>query len=60
MISGLAEIVRPQEASPMAKRHRVLRIDLAKQISHVVGPDETGKIVLHLRLTWQALLPLGM
>jgi transposase len=44
----------------MAKRHRVLRIDLAKQISHVLGLDETGKIVLRKRFTWQTLLPFVM
>jgi hypothetical protein len=60
MISGSAEIIRPQEAGPMAKQHRVLRIDLAKQISHVLGPDATEKIVLRKRLTWQTLLPLVM
>jgi hypothetical protein len=60
MISGSAEIIRPQEASPTAKRHRVLGIDLATQIFHVVGLDETRKIVLRKRLTWQALLPFIM
>jgi hypothetical protein len=41
----------------MAKKHRVLGIDLAKQIFHVVVLVETGKIALRKRLTWQALLP---
>jgi hypothetical protein len=57
MISGSGEIIRPQEASPVAKKLRVLGIDLAKQIFHVVVLVETGKIALRKRLTWQALLP---
>jgi hypothetical protein len=35
----------------MEKKLRVLGMDIAKQIFHVVGMDETGKIVLRKRLT---------
>jgi hypothetical protein len=41
----------------MMKNLRVLGSDMAKQIFHIAGMDETGKIVLRARLTWQALLP---
>jgi hypothetical protein len=41
----------------MAKNLRILGSDMAKQIFHAVGMDETGKIVLRTRLKWQALLP---
>jgi hypothetical protein len=51
LISGSGEIIRPQEASPMAKNLRVLGSDMAKQIFSVAGMDETGKIVLRTRLT---------
>jgi hypothetical protein len=49
MISGLGEIIRPQEASPMEKHLTVLGIDSAKQMFHIVGMDDTGKIVLRKR-----------
>jgi hypothetical protein len=39
MISAPGEIIRPQEASPMEKILRVLGIDIAKQIFHVVGDE---------------------
>ncbi len=57
MISGPGEIIRAQEASPMEKNHRVLGIDMAMQIFHPVGLDETGQIVWRKRPTRQALLP---
>jgi hypothetical protein len=60
MIPGSAEIIRAQEASPMAGKLRVLGIDLAKQIFHVVGLDQTRTSVLRKRLTRQALLPFTM
>lgn len=41
----------------MEKHLRVLGIDIAKQIFHVVGMDETGNIVLRKRLPRGALMP---
>jgi transposase len=41
----------------MEQNFRVLGIDIAKQIFHVVATDETGQIVLRKRLTRQAQLP---
>ena len=35
----------------------VLGIDIAKQVFHVVGMDETGTIVWRKRLTRSALMP---
>jgi transposase len=57
MISAPSEIIRPQEASPMEKNLRVLGIDIAKQIFHIVGMDDTGNIVLRKRLPRGALMP---
>jgi hypothetical protein len=57
MVSGAGAIIRPQRASPIEKKHRVRGIDVAKQIFHVVGMDETGEIVLRKRLTRQVLQP---
>jgi len=56
MVSGAGAIIRPQRASPI-KKHRVRGIDVAKQIFHVVGMDETGEIGLRKRLTMQVLQP---
>jgi transposase len=41
----------------MKKHLRVLGIDIAKQIFHVVGMDDTGTIVLRKRLPRGALMP---
>lgn len=41
----------------MGKHLRVLGIDLAKPMFHVVGMDETGHMVLRKRLPRGALLP---
>jgi hypothetical protein len=49
MIAAPGEIIRPQEASPMAKPLRVWGIDMAKPMFHLVGLDDTGKIVLRKR-----------
>src|ERR671932_948583 len=46
-----------QKASPMKQHPRVLGIDLAKRIFHLVGMDDAGHIVLKKRLTREALLP---
>jgi transposase len=44
-----SEIIEPQEASPMQKR-RVVGIDMAKQVFHLVGMDEHGTILVRKRL----------
>jgi len=36
---------------------RVLGIDLATQLFHVVGMDDTGNVVQRKRLTRRALMP---
>jgi hypothetical protein len=57
MISAPGDIIRPQEASPMEKTLRVLGIDIAKPMFHVVGMDEIGTIVWRKRLPRGALMP---
>jgi hypothetical protein len=49
MMSAPGAIMRPQEASPMEKNLRVVGIEIAKQMFHVVGMDDTGTIVLRKR-----------
>src|SRR5215472_7105152 len=44
-----SEIIEPQEASPM-KKLRVVGIDIAKQVFHLVGMDEHGTILVRKRL----------
>ena len=44
-----SEIIEPQEASPMQKL-RVVGIDMAKQVFHLVGMDEHGTILVRKRL----------
>jgi transposase len=46
----LDEILHQQEANPMAKKLRVLGIDIAKQVFHLVGRDEHGTMQLRKRL----------
>ena len=41
----------------MTQKLSVVGIDLAKQLFHVVGMDERGKVVLRKRLTREGLLP---
>jgi transposase len=41
----------------MKQHPRVLGIDLAKRVFHVVGMDDTGHVVLSKRLTREALVP---
>jgi hypothetical protein len=57
MIAAPSTIMRPQEASPMEKNLRVLGIDMAKQIFHIVGMDDAGNVVLRKRLPRGALMP---
>ena len=42
-------IIEPQEASPL-KKLRVVGIDMAKQVFHLVGMDEHGTILVRKRL----------
>src|SRR5262249_23211278 len=51
------EPIEPQEANPMKQELHVLGIDLAKRVFHVVGMDDTGKIVLRKRLARHDLMP---
>ena len=43
-------IIHPQEASPVNQHIRVLGIDIAKQVFHLVGMDGRGTVVLRKRL----------
>src|SRR5918998_1756855 len=56
MVAASWTTIYPEEASPMAQTIRVLGIDIAKQVFHVVGMDDTGHVVLRKRLTRSALL----
>ena len=42
----------------MTRELRVLGIDLATRMFHLVGTDQTGKIVFRKRLSRSALMPL--
>src|SRR5262245_3815762 len=44
-----SEIIEPQETSPM-KKLRVVGIDIAKQVLHLVGMDEHGTILVRKQL----------
>ena len=46
-----------QKASLMTQQPRVVGIDLAQRIFHLVGMDKTGHVVRRKRLTREALLP---
>jgi hypothetical protein len=41
----------------MAHKLSVLGIDIAKQVFHVVGMDDTGHVVLRKRIARSGLLP---
>src|SRR5687768_2018986 len=56
MVAASSTTVHPEEASPMAQQMSVLGIDLAKQVFHVVGMDESGPVVLRKRLARSELL----
>jgi transposase len=45
-----SEPIEPQEASPMEQKLRVVGIDIAKQVFHLVGMDEHGTILMRKRL----------
>src|SRR5918992_4805246 len=50
MVAASSTTIYPEEASPMAQTIRVLGIDIAKLVCHVVGMDDTGHVVLRKRL----------
>src|ERR671914_913986 len=50
MVAASWTTIDPEEASPMAQTIRVLGIDIAKLVCHVVGMDDTGHVVLRKRL----------
>jgi hypothetical protein len=52
-----SEPMEPQEASPMKPEMSVLGIDIAKRVFHVVGMDNTGKLVFRKRLSRHDLMP---
>jgi transposase len=49
--------IHPEEAGLMAQTITVLGIDIAKQVFHIVGMDDSGHVVLRKRLARSALLP---
>jgi transposase len=56
MVAASSTTIPREEASPMAQHMRVLGIDIAKQVFHVVGMDDSGHVVLRKRLTCSTLL----
>src|SRR5688572_16991170 len=56
MVAVFWATIHPEEASPMAQQIRVLGIDIAKLVFHVVGMDDTGHVVLRKRMARSELL----
>src|SRR5918992_5566588 len=56
MVAASSTTIHPEEAGPMAQHMSVLGIDIAKQMFHVVGMDDSGHVVLRKRITRSALL----
>src|SRR5688572_24710912 len=56
MVAASSTTIPREEASPMAQQMSVLGIDIAKQVFHVVGMDDSGHVVLRKRLARSALL----
>jgi transposase len=54
MVAASSTTIDPEEASPMAQTIRVLGIDSAKLVCHVVGMDDTGHVGLRKRLARSA------
>src|SRR5687767_8083629 len=50
MVAASSTTIYPEEASPMVQTIRVLGIDIAKLVFHVVGMDDAGHVVLRKRL----------
>src|SRR5918999_5553952 len=57
MVAASSTTIHREEASPMAQHMSVLGIDIAKQVFHVVGMDDSGHVVLRKRLARSTLLP---
>jgi hypothetical protein len=56
MVAIVRTTIHPREASPMAQPIRVLGIDIAKLVFHVVGMDDSGQVVLRKRIARSELL----
>jgi transposase len=56
MVAALWTTIHPEEAGLMAQTITVLGIDIAKQVFHIVGMDDSGRVVLRKRLARSALL----
>src|SRR5687767_8725987 len=56
MVAALSTTIHREEASPMAQHMSVLGIDIATQVFHVVGMDDSGHVVRRKRLARSALL----
>jgi transposase len=56
MVAASSTTIPREEASPMAQHMSVLGIDIAKQVFHVVGMDDSGHVVLRKRLARSTLL----
>src|SRR5918997_2942874 len=56
MVAASWTTIHPEEAGLMAQTITVLGIDIAKQVFHIVGMDDRGRVVLRKRLARSALL----
>src|SRR5919108_5901424 len=56
MVAISQATIHREEAGPMAQQIRVLGINNAKLVFHVVGMDHTGHVVLRKRIARSALL----
>src|SRR5918999_6499638 len=56
MVAASSTTSHPEEASPMAQHMSVLGLDIATQMFHVVGMDDSGHVGLRKRLARRALL----
>jgi hypothetical protein len=50
MVAASSTTIPQEEASSMAQQMRVLGIDIATLVFHVVGMDDAGHVVLRKRL----------
>jgi transposase len=57
MVAALSTTIHREGANPMAQPLSVLGIDLATQVFHGVGMDDSGPAVLRKRLARRAVLP---
>jgi hypothetical protein len=56
MVAALWATIHSEEASSMAQKMSVLGMDIAKLVFHVVGMDDTGRVILRKRLARSELL----